>query len=286
MTEEIKQVEVKEEVKTEVKEETQKKADYTESETRAMAHGWKPKDEWEGDPEEWVSARQFIKNGELFERINSYKHKIIGLEKSVNTLVKHNENIYETGYKDAVDNLKSERRLAMQEGDLDKVEKIEEKMEGLRETHIKETQSRTEALQQAKAPEMHPGFTNWVEKNTWYGRNSGMTGYADGVAKEIISEAKNEGVEVDYEHLLTEVTRKTRLRFPETFQSSGNKKITTKDDGASGGGRGSNKERLSDVEQGMDAGEREMMDVIIRSGVSKEKYLKDYQQASNRKGRG
>jgi hypothetical protein len=41
----------------------------TEIEQRASSRGWVPKDEWDGDPEEWRPAKEFIDRGELFKKI-------------------------------------------------------------------------------------------------------------------------------------------------------------------------------------------------------------------------
>src|SRR3990167_4897006 len=102
------------EIKTDNKVETKvTEVQLSETEQAAVTNGWVPKDQWEGDPDEWVPARQFIKNGELFGRINSYKNKIINLEKTVGELVKHNDRVYDVGFQDAFAALKKERHSAL-----------------------------------------------------------------------------------------------------------------------------------------------------------------------------
>lgn len=46
------------------------------AETDARAKGWKPKDEWEGDPEDWVNAKQFLKKGEEIEERQNLKKSL------------------------------------------------------------------------------------------------------------------------------------------------------------------------------------------------------------------
>ena len=57
---------------TELKQEPvkQEPVQLTAIEERASAQGWRPKDEWDGDPDEWVSAREFVRAGELFKKID------------------------------------------------------------------------------------------------------------------------------------------------------------------------------------------------------------------------
>lgn len=253
----------------------------TPDETKAMSLGWKPKDQWEGDPEEWIPAKQFNKNGELFGRINSYKNKITHLEKSVDALVKHNEKVFDAGYKAAEASLKAERRVALQEGNHEVVDQIEEKLEELKTEHTKQ---KTDFVQEVKstAPAQHPSWEPWVNQNTWYGQDRAMRGYADGVAQDIVQEAKEAGHTIDFDKLLTEVGRKTQEKFPEKFGRSGMSTNTTiKDDSREGGG-GSRKAKKDDVESQMTSAEKEMMEVILRSGVKKEKYLEDYKKVQSR----
>ena len=38
-------------------------------ESEAREQGWKPKEEYEGDPEKWRPAKEFVERGELFGKI-------------------------------------------------------------------------------------------------------------------------------------------------------------------------------------------------------------------------
>jgi hypothetical protein len=65
---------------------TETPVELSPDEQRAMEHGWRPKEEWEGDPEDWVSAREFNRRGELFARIAKYGNENKEMRDSFTTL--------------------------------------------------------------------------------------------------------------------------------------------------------------------------------------------------------
>ena len=48
---------------------------YTAVEQRALDQGWVPQDEWQGDPDDWRPAKEFIDRGELFRKIDELKNE-------------------------------------------------------------------------------------------------------------------------------------------------------------------------------------------------------------------
>lgn len=272
MEPEVKDTEVKEVADT---------PQYTEAETKAMNDGWVPKDQWQGDPEDWVPARQFLKNGELFGRINTYKHKIQNLEKSVTALVKHNETVFDAGYKAAEAELKAQRREALRDGDVEAVEKIEEKLDELK---VEREEKKEEFKQEVQAPAMHPSWEPWVERNSWYSQDAALRGYADGIASDIVASAQRAGRSIEFDKLLTEVSRKVKEQFPNKFGTQSVQRTSVKDDSSAGAAAPTKKQaRMDEIEATMSPMEIDMMNTIIRSGVSKEKYLQDYKRVQGKK---
>jgi hypothetical protein len=56
----------------------------------------------------------------------------------------------------------------------------------------------------------------WQERNSWFGKNRGMTAYALGVHEEL----RDDGVEIGSEDYYRALDRTMRKRFPEAFQTS------------------------------------------------------------------
>lgn len=264
-------------VKTEVVQETQEQPQYTATEQQAMSTGWVPKDQWQGDPDDWVPARQYVKNGELFGRINTYKHKIVNLEKTVGELVKHNEKLYETGYKDAIDALKQERKQALREGDTERVLELEERAEALQQEFQEKQQEFKTSVAAPEAP-VNPLFEEWLANNPWYEQDPALHGYADGEARILVEASQRAGKVVNYDKLLVEVSRKVKEKFPEKFglKEKMPSAVTTGDEPRTRS-TSSSSYKLTPMEE-------EIFSRLSASGLTKEKYIEDLKKVKARKG--
>lgn len=178
-------------------------------ESKAAEQGWKPKEEWVaegGDPDEWRSAREFVDRGELLKQIHNQNRKLKQVEQGFDALKTHHGVVYEKAYKDALAALKSQRRAAMIDGDLDAVEAIEEAIE-----------EKKEEFQQAKIAEKPvgpaPEFVAWVDRNSWYESNEDLREFAD--FKGISYAKKHPGV--DPVAVLKYVEEEVKKKFPEEF---------------------------------------------------------------------
>jgi hypothetical protein len=240
---------------------------YSEVELQAMETGWVPKDQWEGSPDDWVSAKQYVKNGELFGRINSYKNKILNLESQVGALVKHNEKVYETGFKDALKELKQERKQALLEGDTEKVLELDDKVEELQQEHQERKEEFKQTVQTGQ-PAMHPSWEPWLDKNQWYQSDPALRGYADGEAKAILASAREQGAAIEYEKLLQEVSRKVRNKFPEKFGGYKPAGATNKGDPDAG-----SKTKSTSKSYQLTPMEEEIARTFEKSGISRDKYI-------------
>ena len=185
----------------------------------AQQSGWRPKDEWDGDPDEWVSAREFNRRGELMRKIHNQNRQIKQLDGVVNTLANQQKKIFGAGYEKAKRELKSQLREANKEGDDATAEVIEERLEQLE----------TAAQQDARAlnvqptqPQVAPEFEPWVNRNTWFKDRPEMRAYAEVIGLRYAQDNPDATNNQVYEH----ITKEVKTRFPERFgtvkkQSSG-----------------------------------------------------------------
>ena len=82
----------------------------------ALAQGWVPKDEYEGDPDRWVDAGEFVRRGELFRKIESQSKELKDVRKALAELAKHNSKIREVEYARAIEGLKAQKKEAASPG--------------------------------------------------------------------------------------------------------------------------------------------------------------------------
>lgn len=189
-------------------------------EKEARRAGWKPKDDFDGDPDEWVTARQFVRNGEYLKKIHNSNRKIKKLEDTIGALANQHKKIFDAGYEKAKRELKSQYRQALKEGDDSVAEQVEEQLDALDKKYKEEVKTYDVAKPDPAQNNVHPDFANWVKDNDWFIKEPTMRAHAEIVGVAYAQE--NEGisnVEVyDY------VTKEMKKRYPEKFPTTEHKR--------------------------------------------------------------
>ena len=75
-------------------------------EQQAREQGWRPKEEYEGDPEKWRPAKEFVERGELFGKIDHMGKELKETRKALKMLQEHHSKVKETEYNNALKELK------------------------------------------------------------------------------------------------------------------------------------------------------------------------------------
>jgi len=184
-----------------VREETSEEVSHDSIEDRARKQGWRPIDEWDGDPEDWVGPEAFVVRGELFNKIKNQSKTINELNTVVQDLKQHHEKTSEREYERALNYLKAQKKEALEDGEHDRVMEIDDK--------ISETQKDWDKQKQEAAakPTVNPDFEQWVEdpKNKWYVENKVLRAAADRLAEEYASQKPNATFEEVVQHVETEL---------------------------------------------------------------------------------
>lgn len=230
----------------------------TTIEDRAKEQGWRPKEEYEGDPDKWVSAETFIAKGELIERIESLGKELKNTKKAMTMLQEHHQRVKETEFKNAVAYLKAQKKEAYEKGDVDAIIDIDEKL-----AEVKETQkAQREALQEENVPHE---FQEWVSKNKWYDQYPDLKETADDIGIAYANRTKKPPQEV-----LEYVEKQIKRMYPEKFTNPNRSKTSpVEGSGNKGVTKLSEDITLSDEE-------RQVMNNFIRSGImTKEDYIRD-----------
>lgn len=229
-------------------------------EQRASEQGWVPQDEWQGDPNDWRPAKEFLDRGELLKSISELKRELRVQREGVEEFRKHHAQVRELAYKQALADLKAQKKVALQEGDADAVIEIDEK--------IAETREQQKVAETPKAPtvqETPQELVQWQARNTWYQADRAMKAVADEIARDLVGR----GV-TDVKVILGEVDKEVRKAFPTKFENP-NRQRAAAVEGATRSGRTTKDEVvLSDTEKAV-------MNKILRTGaITKEQYLKEF----------
>ena len=147
----------------------------TAQEQKALDSGWRPLDEWEGDPEDWVSAKEFNFRGDLMARITKLGRQVGTLEgelaqakKVVANSDAVTQRMVEQAYKDAERDLKAQMRAANRAEDFEAADELEERLEELRATKKEVDAGRNEPAPATKKDET-VDRSGWSPvQNAWY----------------------------------------------------------------------------------------------------------------------
>lgn len=221
----------------------------------AMAEGWRPEEEYNGKAP-WVDAETFVKRGReinpilkknndrLLAEIKALKAEVDSSKMSVKKLEEHNANIETKAYERALKDLKTQRREAMKQGELDAAMDIEAAIENMEENKPQPV-AVEEALQ--NAPKIDPVFTEWATRNkSWYNdQNPDMLDYANAVGLRLRrQDADNKMVG---EPFLDEILKAVKKQFPEKFTSRREAASTVEGSSGGRGSSGNGDTRLADL---------------------------------------
>jgi len=171
----------------------------------AKEKGWRPKEEYEGDVDAWVGAEEFIKRQPLFDKIKVQSKKLKELERTVEALAKHYQTNVQQAKERAILDLKSERREAIELGEVTKVEEIDQK--------IQHVQQMVEPVVQPKA--LATEIETFIDdQKSWFNKDEEMTSFAVAYNESYLK--KHPG---DLAKSLDETLRAVKRAYPDKFEN-------------------------------------------------------------------
>lgn len=257
MSEELQQVQVEQ---TEVQQPEQKQVtpEVDSYELQAREQGWKPKEEYEGDPEKWRPAKEFVERGELFGKIDTMGKELKETRKALKMLQEHHSKVKETEYKRAVDELKALQKKHLEEGNSDGYLEATELL-----TDLKAEQKARSVVAENQPVGPDPRFIAWTEKNAWYSKDAEMRKYADVVGLGYAN--SNPGL--DPEDVLKYVESEVKARFKEKFVNPNRTKPSSVEGGSQTAGKTKATFELTEDE-------RKVMNTFVRQNLmTKEEYI-------------
>ncbi len=228
----------------------------------ALAQGWVPKEEFDGDEERWVDAGEFLRRGELFRKIESQSKELKDVRKALAELAKHNAKVREVEYARAVEALKAEKKVALSEGDADRVVDLDDKIDLVKD---QQKQLQSQQIQEvSQSVEVHPELKNWINSNSWYENNRAMRGWADARGVELAEEGKSP------REVLRMLEAEVKTQFKDKFRNPNRDKP-----GAVEGAVPTRAARSSDADFELSDVEKTIMKTLVDGGhITKDEYLK------------
>lgn len=241
-----------------------KEVEVSPIEQKALEMGWKPKDQFEGDEEAFIDAKEFVRRQPLFDKISSQSREIKEIRQALNAFKTHYTTVQESAYQKALRDLKAARAQAVTEGDGDRFDALDAEVKSVE----KQVEVLKTAQETAPAGEAHPEFQAWVNQNRWYTETKYMREYAEEVGARLHAQGLAPA------DVLRGVSEAVKKEFPQKF-SNPNKDLAPNT--ASGI---KTTKKPDNFEATLSADEKRVMDTLVRGGhITKEKYLADLKSA-------
>lgn len=250
----------------ESKEELDNEPVVTRVEEDARKGGWKPQEEWEGEPDDWVSAGEFMRRKSLFDKIHNQNRQMRKLEEAMTALQSHHKKVFEASYKRALRDLQAQKIEAAKEGDAAAVVEIDDQIAQMNTKYQEDAKS----FETPKSTVDESEFQDWVKDNQWYMDDKKMRAYADRIGVEY---ARN-NPHLTNSEVFDFVREEVEFRYPDKFggegkqQKSGGRPTAPTVESGNKGAKGSrSKVQLTEEE-------RSVMKTLVKSGVmTEEEYM-------------
>lgn len=237
-----------------------------DAEARARALGWRPKEQFTGDPERWLPADQFLQRGyespgmmrqnlhRLTDEITAVKNQNLELRQRVDESVQVVTDLTglvrtadKRAYEKARQELLAEREKAVQTGDTDAFNKVDGNLRELEKTApVEPTRAASDPTKPLPSQPTPPGQQGqppaearaFYARNPWY--NSGMHNElareADAIHVGLLTTRKD----MNLEQNLAEVERRIQQFFPQMWAAANGRTVMPNGggDGGAGGGQG------------------------------------------------
>lgn len=246
---------------------------YTEIQLKAIEQGWIPKEEFDGDPSEFIDAPEFVRRGELFQKIEKQSKELKAVRQALDALAKHHSKVKEMEYERALKSLKDARKTAMREGETEQALALEEKIEEI-QTEKQRVVAESQNVAQVDVEEddtYTPQFEAWVSRNSWYETNRVMRKTADALGKEFHAAGHSPAEVLDL------VEKEIKKEFKHKFQNTNGAKPPAVEGSTRGGGATKDSFVMSEEEA------RVMNKILsVTPHLTKETYIKELKAMRNR----
>ena len=247
-----------------------------EREARDM--GWVPQDEFRGPEDKWRSADEFVERGrEILPILRKNKEELLKQNRQLRADIDEMKGTFEEfkeyrkqdrdrAYKQALDDLKSRKIEAIGLNDGELVVEIDEAIAEIKEEAAKPQEP---IIKKVETPAVDPIFTEWVEDNEWFVKNTALQYAANAAGAEI----QETNPELKGRKFLNKVTELVKERYPEKFAVKRDQPATV--EGSTGSSVRSVKKKSYDT---LPAEAKTACDKYVKQGLmTREEYVKEFE---------
>lgn len=237
-------------------------------EAEARKHGWRPKDEFKGDPARWTDAEQFVKRADevmpfLEKKTKAQQREIDDLKRTLKQFQQYVTTADKRAMERATAEIEARHTEAIETGDVAAAKKAVADLRQVEKDYAPPAEDMAE-------PEYDPAqaraeLAEWVEQSGWYGTDDVKTKYADTQANLMGPAVEWEGGQAAW---LAELDKRVERKFaapkPSAVNAGGSRP------GARGSARGFN-DLPPEARRQCERFEKQI------PGFTRAQYVKDYQ---------
>jgi hypothetical protein len=248
-------------------------------EQKARQEGWKPLEEFDGDPTEWAEAGEFLARGPLLREIKELKKHISkqreATDRDMQLISKQFAQMSSAAYTKALADLQAQRDIAIEDRDTAAVRQLDKEIDDVKVGHAQAqaTVNQTRTTQTVAATEE---LNAWRGENKWFDSDKELQDEAVAIGVGYLAKNPNK----TQGDMLSHVEDRIKKIYPEKFKQkefmSDNDTSETPQKVESGNLRpslGNKKGKMSAAD--LDDDERAVMKTLIKRGVLKEVALKN-----------
>lgn len=236
---------------------------HSDIEVRAMELGWKPKEEFSGNEDDFIDAKEFVRRQPLFDKIENQNRHLKSVTKALEALKMHYTRVEEAAVNKALNSLKHQRKQALTDGDGDSFELLDDEIKKAEQQLVSIEQVKNQPIVEEQV--VHPEWQAFQSRNPWYTSTPYMRTFADKVGTELAAQG------VAPSDVLKQVEQAVRKEFPNKFVNPNKESAPdiSNSKGNPSAKRGGDEGKLSD-------NQRKIMNDLIRQKVlTKEEYIAD-----------
>ncbi len=201
-------------------------------EDQARSLGWKPKDEFRGDPSNWADAEQYVEfhsknNGMLRSANEKVSKELAEVKRQLQTLDSSHRKIFELQikkmreeYDSQISFLKAQKREALRSGEHEMAADLDDQIDNLksRGPELPDIPQNRPQLDRYGLPpnwRSDPTLSEWADRNTWFAKDEDMTAWAGNIGQIL----RDQYPQMPIDELLNTVSERARKAFPHKFTS-------------------------------------------------------------------
>ncbi len=151
---------------------------------KASNNGWKPKDQWKGNPDDWVSAKKFNERGDMIGRIKQLENAA----KQFDDRLANQRKLMDAQREQEVAKLEEQRKQAVELADVEKFNTVQKQLDDIK--HTQPDQNSQTNNEQQTIDEFNAG-------NPWIFEDSPKAIYAKAMFGQFLQQGMNATQAID-----------------------------------------------------------------------------------------